>query len=80
MKMAIRTLVMLCGLVLVLSACAGGQRNGEHDEAADSHLQLGVHYMRQGNLSAAKDNLEKSLEFDNRNAMTHSSIALLYDS
>jgi len=67
-------------LVLFVSACAGSpQRDTEQEEAASSHLQLGVHYMRQGNLSAAKDNLERSLEFDNRNAMTHSTMALLYE-
>ncbi|MCP1727329.1 type IV pilus assembly protein PilF [Natronospira proteinivora] len=78
--MVYRNWAILVFLLLFLTACTGTpERDTEREEAASSHLQLGVHYMRQGNLSAAKDNLEKSLEFDDRNAMAHSTIALLYE-
>ncbi|MEA5445427.1 type IV pilus biogenesis/stability protein PilW [Gammaproteobacteria bacterium AB-CW1] len=73
--------VVLVLAAMFLAACAGGQSRADTDdqEAALSHLQLGIHYMRQGRLNMAKEKMEESLRFDNRNAMAHATIALLYE-
>lgn len=77
-----KIIVLALFLSLVMAGCAGNQTQQprtEDEEAALNHLQLGTHYMRQGRLNSAKDNLEESLRYDNRNPMTHSTIALLYE-
>lgn len=77
-----KTIVLTVLVSLLLVACAGNQTQEprtDDEEAALNHLQLGMHYLRQGRLNSAKDNLEESLRYDNRNPMTHSTIALLYE-
>lgn len=72
------TLVLAVGLVA--AGCAGtGETDRDAEEAAMSHLQLGIHHMRNGDLQEAKNHLERSLEHDSNQAMTHASIALLYE-
>ncbi|MDQ2068714.1 type IV pilus biogenesis/stability protein PilW [Natronospira bacteriovora] len=81
MKVVTRLLYVLV-LLSLLGGCAGSgpeQPRTDDEEAALNHLQLGIHYMRQGRLNASKDNLERSLRLDNRNPMTHATIALLYE-
>lgn len=68
--------------LLVLGGCAGTTPTDERtdaEDAAQSHLQLGIHYMRQGNLNEAKRKMEQSLQFDDSDPMAHATIALLYE-
>ena len=65
---------------LWVTGCAGtGQTDPDAEEAAMSYLQLGIHHMRSGDLQEAKDHLERSLHHDSNQAMTHATMALLYE-
>jgi type IV pilus assembly protein PilF len=68
--------------LLVVGGCASttpSDQLSDEEDAARSHLQLGIHYMRQGNLNEAKRKMEQSLEFDDSDPMAHATIALLYE-
>jgi type IV pilus assembly protein PilF len=65
----------------LLSACGGSKTvvdQGQRQQAAIYNMQLGADYLRQGNLSQAKEKLERALEQDPRNAQTHTMLGLLY--
>jgi type IV pilus assembly protein PilF len=48
-------------------------------EAAEFNMQLGVSYLRQGDLRQAQAKLEKALEQDPANASAHSALGLVYE-
>jgi type IV pilus assembly protein PilF len=48
-------------------------------EAAQYNLELGIGYLRQGNLAAAKEKLERSIEQDPGLATAHSALGLVYE-
>ena len=54
---------------------------GEADEenAAALNYQLGAQYLRNGNYERARDRLLLSIELDPRNAVTHYTLALVYE-
>ena len=71
-------------LALLATACATKKSDWVSDpkkrsEAAQINMQLGIDYFRQGDLQQAKDKLDRSLDQDPRNAMTHMAAGLLYD-
>ncbi len=70
---------LLVAILFVAGCATTGQADRDDEEAAMSHLQLGIHYMRQGNLRESKEHLERSLDYDDRQAMTHATIALLHE-
>ena len=81
MKANIRHLIILS--VVLASACVTTGRKPEPDEksisdAAGYNLQLGVTYMRQGQMAVALEKLEKSVEQDPDRADTHTALAVLY--
>jgi type IV pilus assembly protein PilF len=47
--------------------------------AAEINLELGVDYLRKGNLEQAKEKIERALSQDPRNAKAHAAAGLLYD-
>lgn len=49
------------------------------DRASDINLELGIDYFRKGNLSAAKDKIDRAIEQNPRNAKAHAAAGLLYD-
>jgi type IV pilus assembly protein PilF len=51
----------------------------EAEKAASLNKQLGVVYLKQGNLALAKDKLERAEKFNPRDPETHSVLALLYE-
>ena len=66
---------------LALAGCvssSGGQVLQPKD-AARANLQLGVAYLKQGNLPLAKEKLERSQKQDSSNPEVHSSLAFLYE-
>lgn len=72
-------LLVLSGL---LSACVSSDPkvgNKDLESAAAYNLQLGIDYFRQGNLSLAKEKLDRSLEQNSRNAQTYVASGMLYD-
>jgi type IV pilus assembly protein PilF len=77
-----RTTILLCASLCVLAGCAGSDsqlRSKPHPErAAEINLELGVDYLRKGNLEQAKEKIERSLDQDGRSARAHSVAGMLY--
>ncbi|TDF39393.1 type IV pilus biogenesis/stability protein PilW [Alteromonadaceae bacterium M269] len=75
----------LIAVVLWLTACASGSNvdgvgPGEFDEekAAKTRISLGLNYLKSGNYSQAKFNLDKALQFAPHIADAHYSLAYYY--
>lgn len=49
------------------------------DRASDINLELGIDYFRKGNLSLAKDKIDRAIEQNPRNAKAQAAAGLLYD-
>jgi type IV pilus assembly protein PilF len=71
----------LLGLAtLALAACAATVRQERKDkDAASYNTQLGVEYMRQGDLARAKDKLDRAVNEDPQSADAHSARAMLFE-
>jgi len=71
----------LAAASLLLAGCVNstGGRTLDAKEAARANLQLGAAYLRQGNLSLAKEKLERAEKQDDRNAEVHSALGILYE-
>jgi len=78
MSTAIRSLLLAW---LALMTLAGGPvaLAAVNVEAARANLELGVSYLRQGNLPIAKQKLERSRDQNPRDTQVHSALALLYE-
>lgn len=78
--MIARLLVALLAMAL-LAGCATTGRGGTtaDQEAARTNTQLGVYYLRQGNLSQSMVKLRKALEQDSSYADAHMAMALVYE-
>ena len=67
-------------LALALVACATSTRQGKKDkDAAAYNTQLGIEYMKQGDLAVAKDKLDRAVNEDPDNPNAHSARALLFE-
>jgi type IV pilus assembly protein PilF len=69
-------------LVFVLSACSSMQSGSDAQRArriADANLQLGIAYMRQGDMDTAMVKLKKAVDEDPDSASANGAIAVLYD-
>jgi type IV pilus assembly protein PilF len=77
------------GLGLVLAAMAACQSTGgtrlrdtsaeKRQDAAQIRVELGQHYMQQGKLELALENLQKALQYDDKFVDAHTVIAVLYE-
>ena len=77
MKMRI-VLAAVCGALLMSGACvASGTK--ERNEAALINTQLAMSYMRQGDLRAAREKIEKALSQNPKTAQTQMGAGFLYD-
>lgn len=65
----------------LLTACVSNDTVSEPqpERAAQLNLELGIDYLRKGDLAQAKEKIDRSLEQDSRNARTHSVAGMLYD-
>jgi type IV pilus assembly protein PilF len=72
---------MLLVAAVLLGGCVstGSEAPTSPKDAAKANLQLGVAYLRQGNLPLAKEKLERSEKQDGRNPEVHSALAFLYE-
>jgi type IV pilus assembly protein PilF len=63
----------------LLAACASGPANSSSSgsDAASINVQLGVDYLKQGNLELAQSKLLRALQEDSHSADVHSALALL---
>jgi len=66
---------------LLLAGCTTTQSGPATSDssAAEYNVQLGYAYLRQGNLSVAKEKLERAAEQDPRSPAVHSALGLLYE-
>lgn len=78
--------IALSGLVLVaLAGCvttttgSGGDRKESPKDAAAYNVQLGIAYLRQGDVAAAQEKIERALKQDPANPDVQTAAALLYD-
>ena len=62
-----------------LAACATGGESRKPQQASTYNTQLGIEYLRQNNLSQAKEKIDRALEQDPQNGMAHAAAGLLYD-
>lgn len=72
---------LLLALVLALAGCASdgsSDRGGDMAQAARINTQLGIDYLRQGQLDLAQQKLMRALEQDDDYGPTHTAIAVLY--
>lgn len=78
-------LILLLAAVLVLPGCISGSTvqtratPASAAEAAQYNLQLGIGYLRQGNLQAAKDKLEKAIEQQPGLATAHAALGVVFE-
>jgi type IV pilus assembly protein PilF len=75
---------VLAGVLLSLAGCVTTSSRPEppptsSDDAAQYNMQLGVSYLRQNNLPAARDKLEKALEQDPNLATAHAALGVVFE-
>src|SRR4051812_33544221 len=51
----------------------------EPGRASDLNLEMGIDYLRKGNLSQAKEKIDRAIEQNPRNAKAHAAAGVLYD-
>jgi len=75
---------VLAGVLLSLAGCVTTSSRPEppptsSNDAAQYNMQLGVSYLRQNNLPAARDKLEKALEQDPGLATAHAALGVVFE-
>lgn len=68
-----------CGAVVLLAGCVATHSNGrpiDQKEAARANTQLGIAYLRQGNMTQAKDKLERAEKQDPKSYEVQYALAL----
>jgi type IV pilus assembly protein PilF len=68
-------------LTLVGAAIAGAQNNNKNrnEDMASINVQLGVAYLKQGNLAIAQEKLERAEKQNPRDPNVHTALAVLYE-
>jgi type IV pilus assembly protein PilF len=68
-------------LTLVGAAVAGAQNNNKNrnEDMASINVQLGVAYLKQGNLAIAQEKLERAEKQNPRDPNVHTALAVLYE-
>jgi len=72
-------LVSLVGLFVVLPAMAAQDSQMDRRKAAEANAQLAIAYMSQGDMTTARDKIEKALEQDSHTATTQLAAGFVYD-
>lgn len=71
-------LILSTALLLTLTACATtDEQKAVETNAAEIYFQLGVRYLNLNKLEVAKENLQKAIELDAKNAPAHNALAFL---
>lgn len=79
---AVKTVLVVGALaaVLGLNGCASQKaKEKKQNDAANYNTQLGISYLRQGDLNLAKDKLDRALKENPDNPQVHSARAMLFD-
>jgi type IV pilus assembly protein PilF len=70
----------LAVIAVAVTGCASHRRAEKHkDDASDYNTQLGIAYMRQGDIPLAKEKLDRALKENPDNPKVHSARAMLFD-
>jgi type IV pilus assembly protein PilF len=73
---------LLVFFILLLAGCVNqssvNKKNVDYEEAAKTRISLGLTYLKNGNYSQAKQNLDQALEFAPRFANAHFSLAYYF--
>lgn len=77
MKKALLLAAVLCTGCTTTEPLPAGAKADPH-EAARLNAQLGIDYLRKGNLDLAREKLERALEQDSDVAVAHSTLAYIY--
>ncbi|HSN72285.1 MAG TPA: type IV pilus biogenesis/stability protein PilW [Steroidobacteraceae bacterium] len=70
---------VLLAAIALTAGCASTGQKADPKQAAAYNTQLGIEYLRQGNLAQAKDKLDRALEQDPQSGIAHAASGLLYD-
>jgi type IV pilus assembly protein PilF len=73
--------VIVAAVVVLMSGCGSSKTvtdQSQRPQAAVYNMQLATDYFRQGNLSMAKEKIERALEQDSHNAQAHMLAGLLF--
>ena len=74
------SLLVISSCLLAMAACAGtSNREKKRDDAASYNTQLGIDYMKQGNLPVAKEKLDRAMAENPNDPDVHSALAMLED-
>ena len=78
----IRKITTLIFTALVIVGCISTdpqKAKPQPERASELNLEMGVDYLRKGNLSQAKEKIDRALEQNPRNAKAHAAAGVLYD-
>jgi len=82
MRIALLRASLIALLAATVVGCASNSNqvtNPQPDRASDINLELGIDYLRKGNLTQAKEKIDRAVEQNPRNAKAHAAAGLLYD-
>lgn len=74
--------LVLAALVAAAVGCASNSNDvtkPQPDRASEINLEIGIDALRKGNLTQAKEKIDRSLDQNPRNAKAHAAAGLLYD-
>jgi len=77
-----RTITALIFAALLIVGCVSTdpqKAKPQPERASDINLEMGIDYLRKGNLSQAKEKIDRALEQNPRNAKAHAAAGVLYD-
>ena len=76
-----KTVVTILAALLALAACATSEdgRQQSPRDAAAYNVQLGIAYLKQGDVASAREKIERALKQDPQNPSVQTAAALLYD-
>src|SRR5580658_596558 len=73
-------LIMVVAVAVALTGCASHKRaEKKKEDASDYNTQLGIAYLRQGDIPLAKEKLDRALKENPENPSVHSARAMLFD-
>jgi len=74
-------LIVASLVAVAMVGCGASHRKAEKrkDDASDYNTQLGIAYLRQGDIPLAKEKLDRALKENPNNPQVHSARAMLYD-